>query len=361
MTVDQSEKNKNARLPHLDALRGVAALLVLIGHCLLATGKTGFVPGNGEIFSSIPVTFFFLLSGYVLSASILTRGQISPAGIICYYLRRIFRLYPAAFISLVFGIIIARYYHMPHAGECTEWMRKTIIKAHYSGFDTKSLIGYVLLTNIKPNPVLWTIQVEFICSIILPLLIALAVAVPKLNIPIAGALLAILALKVPMISSMACFYLGFLCWNWRGFLRLIPKKWINLVVITFILAITLANSIKGYAVPGTLMTAVVFGFITANRDGVIYNILMWKPFQYLGKISYSFYLVHLPIIIILYSFFCLYLNFGSGEWKTSVALVVTATCITIITATVLERVIETPFNKIGHSFSKKLTHLFSNL
>ena len=72
-----------SRLPELDALRGVAALLILVHHALVMLGPVDLIDGTltGRAthtllnfspfrileFGRGPVLFFFVLSGYVLT------------------------------------------------------------------------------------------------------------------------------------------------------------------------------------------------------------------------------------------------------------------------------------------------------
>jgi peptidoglycan/LPS O-acetylase OafA/YrhL len=65
MTVKRSN-----RATHLEAMRGIAALVVVASHLTLTFRSTDIAPGApwfALIKISAPVVFFFVLSGYVLS------------------------------------------------------------------------------------------------------------------------------------------------------------------------------------------------------------------------------------------------------------------------------------------------------
>ncbi|WP_368499872.1 acyltransferase family protein [Herbiconiux sp. A18JL235] len=89
----------NSRIPSLDGLRALAVLIVFIGH-----GRTdqGFWPGH------LGVTIFFFLSGYLITT--LLRREIETTSSIRlgrFYLRRSFRILPAAYFTVFLAIALA--------------------------------------------------------------------------------------------------------------------------------------------------------------------------------------------------------------------------------------------------------------
>src|SRR3954465_8681907 len=85
------------RLAWLDALRGIAAVVVVFKHALRpllpemeSAVKAAFEPGW------YGVMVFFLVSGYIVPASLERRGSIQA-----FWISRFFRLYP------LFGVCVA--------------------------------------------------------------------------------------------------------------------------------------------------------------------------------------------------------------------------------------------------------------
>jgi peptidoglycan/LPS O-acetylase OafA/YrhL len=90
------------RMAWLDALRGVAVLLVLFWHLggTLLPAVQGFI-GDWFFAGYAGVSLFFLVSGYVIPAS-LERGDLRA-----FWIGRIFRLYPMYLIAVGLALIIA--------------------------------------------------------------------------------------------------------------------------------------------------------------------------------------------------------------------------------------------------------------
>jgi peptidoglycan/LPS O-acetylase OafA/YrhL len=83
------------RIPTLDGVRGVLALIVMLVHVASFTYPSGIL-----ILSQIPVAMFFVLSGWVL-----TRAWDGRFGV--FLARRVARLWPVYAVSLVFGYVLA--------------------------------------------------------------------------------------------------------------------------------------------------------------------------------------------------------------------------------------------------------------
>src|ERR1700684_2417877 len=104
-------------IPAIESARGIAALCVCGLHCLMFWSAFPNSPENSYVMEffvgagNSAVTFFFVLSGFVLVMSLdkmKAEGQslIAPH----FVLSRIFRIYPAAvLVVLVFATIEARF------------------------------------------------------------------------------------------------------------------------------------------------------------------------------------------------------------------------------------------------------------
>src|SRR5689334_12095895 len=84
-----------AHLPQLDALRGVACLLVLFAH-LQAVSILRWMP---EILGVAGVGIFFALSGFLITR-ILVADRAAGRGLSAFYSRRVARIFPIYYLTL---------------------------------------------------------------------------------------------------------------------------------------------------------------------------------------------------------------------------------------------------------------------
>jgi peptidoglycan/LPS O-acetylase OafA/YrhL len=83
------------RIPTLDGWRGIAILLVLIGH--FSPSLAPHEPAWIEKIGQHGVAIFFVLSGFLITTRLLHEDRIDLRG---FYLRRLFRLMPCAWLYL---------------------------------------------------------------------------------------------------------------------------------------------------------------------------------------------------------------------------------------------------------------------
>lgn len=95
---DRAHTALPARLPVLDGLRGVAALIVLLLHFEALSGKTGLFERG-----YLAVDFFFMLSGFVLVPTFEGARAAGPARSIMA--RRVLRLWPLIALGAALGTI----------------------------------------------------------------------------------------------------------------------------------------------------------------------------------------------------------------------------------------------------------------
>jgi peptidoglycan/LPS O-acetylase OafA/YrhL len=198
----------------LQSLRGLAALSVMIGHAslLLPAPRLGLVVGTFFEQNSA-VIFFYVLSGFVLGES-LRRGR----EIRVFALRRLARLAPAAWASIVLGIVIAIVLRSAPIDGATGWFQSFLV---IRTAPADIALNFVMIST-SINGALWSIQVELVMVALLP---AALVLVERLSIwqnfgvavglcIVSGAFLLPASFAHPQLRPMGtylyCFYLGLL-------------------------------------------------------------------------------------------------------------------------------------------------------
>jgi peptidoglycan/LPS O-acetylase OafA/YrhL len=142
----------------LEALRGVAALMV-VGFHTFQDPWTRILFNGGAA-----VTVFFVLSGYVLGLS-LRRGTGTLLQQFCLFLwHRVFRIYPAYFITTLAFWIYWQCYPFGTGGLGSHSFFENL---HLSRL--QQIKNFIFLDQ-SINPVTWSLKVEMIGSIVLPLL-----------------------------------------------------------------------------------------------------------------------------------------------------------------------------------------------
>jgi peptidoglycan/LPS O-acetylase OafA/YrhL len=170
----------NKHVDFLDHFRGIAIIGVLLCHTLATIYGYGFVPWNGWFrdFSGVPlsatclfplsfgdmgVPIFFVVSGFCIHMSFHQQGQRWGS----FFIRRIFRIYPAYLAALIFFILLGNVKHFAS------------IFQHHDVW-TQLLSHLFLVHNFHPStfkaidPPLWTLAIEAQLYLLYPALLALA-------------------------------------------------------------------------------------------------------------------------------------------------------------------------------------------
>jgi len=336
----------NDRLPALDGLRGMAAFMVVISHVSNATGLWGGLLGNGG--GQVGVMIFFVLSGYLIGALYLGHA-FTFANVWEYVVRRAARVLPAFYFVLSLALILRA------LSGLTGW-NLTIYPVTFE----QSFQHYALLSGIG---VFWTIPVEIHFYVVFVAAWWLHSRSPVAMI--AAALLVILLywslpVQVPQDARTLPYYLVFFLVG-----LLISRVVIiqdrhqsgplpMLIGVGFFLPFMLYPKIyaelfgrTGWLLAGDLQQmwhdprypiAAGLCLIAAIRSPWIEAVLSRPEMTYLGAISYSVYLLHLPVIELLIRFTPL----AKHPISFLLATLVLTTCL----AAISYRIVERPGNKL---------------
>lgn len=360
-TVKTDQPAFSGRLHHLDALRGVAALSVAVGHVL---GIFPIFESWTPLLGRTAVTLFFLLSGYVLGKSL--SGSVSNplVDFPSYCLRRVFRLYPAIFVALVIAAILAKFYAIPSQSlNVSGWFAKSLTKAT-TIHGLHDYLGSLRLYYLRLDPPLWTIQIEFVCSFLLPFLVWPTRGSSILRWGVLF-ILAFIRFTHPSWLGLASylfeFYLGYLAWTLSPQVTKIPTLAVKFLISLFLLGGLAWMWFKDRSGVGWFSVAGIATFLAlAGPCGweEFKAVLNTRPLQFLGRISYSLYLIYLPILMICWSLIIGRWNAVRGDLHQVVVLMLTVLPISLIIADVMERFVERPFNDWGHRISRGFKGVF---
>lgn len=342
----------------IDGLRAVAVLLVLAYHLNLDTNRFrgGFVG----------VDVFFVISGFLISSIILSGLDSSRFSLLGFYERRVRRIFPALVVMLLGAAVLAHRFFLP--SEFVDF-GKSLLAATFSLSNVFFLrqSGYFdAPSTMKPLLHTWSLGVEEQFYLFLPLfLIGVRRFFPKRQVILISAV-ALLSFVVSAVGAFrspdATFYLAHTR-AWELLLGtllamdLLPEissaLWRNLASF-FGLALILTagfafNSATRFPGAAALFPCVGAGLIiAAGKSGT--SIVGWAlslpPVVFIGKISYSLYLWHWPLIVFQGSDGFLAKGLTSSETKVVLLLA------SVGIATLSWRFVEQPFRERRVRFSR---------
>jgi peptidoglycan/LPS O-acetylase OafA/YrhL len=295
------------RLLHLDGIRGLLALSVVLGHWLgsrLGWGNVNFSH------SYISVDGFFILSGFVLSyvyAEKLKNGTIS---LVCYFLHRLARLYPLHILTMFFIFLIYSNFYQAFP------FQKPLETAFYNLF---LLHGLGFAHSWNWNDPSWSISVEFFGSVLaIPILIKIRNNLLLATVSAIGYIIVIANHHNLMAATDVHFYIFS-----SGIIKSISGMSLGVMVrnLTIDHSSVKTNNIKIYLLQIISMITVSYFIYTKDSvlsyDGLViiaityivysttsYNTFLTKLLSCnllsgLGKISFSLYLLHTPLMLTL--------------------------------------------------------------
>jgi peptidoglycan/LPS O-acetylase OafA/YrhL len=319
------QRSPHARIQYIDGLRAVAVLAVVWFHAGIPGLPSGF----------LGVDVFFVISGFVISRSLTqsaAEGWAFSGWIENFYRRRFWRLAPALVVML--GVVVVAGAFLIPPGYLSNYNLSTAIGA-FTG--TANLVlavssgGDYFGDTAGFNPFLhtWSLGVEEQFYVVFPLLLwwflrarrgraatrlLSASIVPGLAV-ISIALAAFFAdshatydfyLIVTRFWELAAGVFAFLLADRvgrlkRGRLRL-ALGWLGLllIVVAYLLPGSIASPFPGGILP-VLGTVLVLWFApSAGSNWATAGPLSLKPAVYIGRISYSLYLWHWPVIVLLH-------------------------------------------------------------
>ena len=345
MTSVALEKPPSSKyVKEIEGLRAVAVISVLLFHLGLAEVPGGFVG----------VDVFFVISGYLITGILFAGLGGGGLSLSTFYARRVLRIAPALFATLV---VTASVFFFVLPPQFTENLRASFFAALLSYSNIWFFFTVDYFTDQSTNPLLhtWSLAVEEQFYLVFPLLLLaihrLALTRFKLHIIAALALLSFVASCIVVQSGRSeAFYFPWLrAWELLagGLLAGLRLDRISTLVKSVLsdggLALILISCFMftdtmvfpGYSalVPVLGAAAIISG---VNGRGASNYLLSAPPVTFIGKISYSLYLVHWPMI-------CLsQIVTGWAGSKTKVAILIAI----VVLSWASWRFVETPFRRL---------------
>lgn len=372
--------NKSKYLPSVDSLRALAVLAVIIYHV-----DVNYLPGG-----FLGVDLFFVLSGYLISSLIIKEyRKTGSLNLYNFYIRRASRLLPAVYFMITVGLVVMVLFN-------EVLLRKSHLDA---------IFGYIYSSNWwyifhkldyfdsfgaqSPFKHLWSLAIEEQFYMIFPLLFLLVNrkkkskdGTYKLNknflYVVLGLILVSLIAHILLfdINNISRIYFGT---DTRAFSLLVgvvgailypmerlhtkvtPQQNIiysvnSLVSIaTLITVMVYTSEYNTWLYRGGFLLVAILGLIVIISSGkqhtLMSKLLSFKPVVFIGKISYSLYLWHFPILVLTTPV--------SEIGNPNIIFVILRVILTFILATASYVFVETPIRKLG--FKNYINVIFKKL
>ncbi|MDI1295512.1 MAG: acyltransferase family protein [bacterium] len=328
----------------IDGLRTLAVIPVILFHL-----GSRYCPGG-----YVGVDIFFVISGFLITATLKQEIERQDFSIIRFYERRARRILPALFFMVAATIIAGAFILMPDDfKDLGASATATALFASNILF-WKTLNYFAVGAEVQPLVHTWSLAVEEQFYLLFPLFLAglgrwgrskfvgptLALAVMSLIVSIIG---------VNAGSSAAYYLLPSRAWELLAgsllALRALPpfsQPWHREVaagggLLAILGSIVLLN--EGSPFPGLLAIPSVLGTVAILHAGtggtsLVGRLLSTKPMVGIGLISYSLYLWHWPLIV-----YVRYMSLGLLS-STDAIVIFLATC---VAAYLSWRYVERPF------------------
>lgn len=255
-------------------LRAIAALAVCAIHFKINTGIAlnkviDYIIDNGHQ----GVTVFFVISGFILPLSLYRKGY-KITDFFHFILKRSLRVDPPFWFSILLLFTIGFY--------PLSLLKFSTLLCHIT-YTIPLFKGQHWFSDVY-----WTLSIEFQFYLILGLLFSVLIKVPRfiaLSILILASYYCLqFTVRWFIISYVYQFVFGFIAF--LGYTHLIRAKEFWLTFVLFTLLICLTKSIMSGLIPCFTVLAIML-----IRPGKV------EPVgNFLGTISYSIYLVHMPVI-----------------------------------------------------------------
>ena len=372
--------NKSKYLPSIDSLRALAVLAVIIYHV-----DVNYLPGG-----FLGVDLFFVLSGYLISSLIIKEyRKTGSLNLYNFYIRRARRLLPAVYFMITVGLVVMVLFN-------EVLLRKSHLDA---------IFGYIYSSNWwyifhkldyfdsfgaqSPFKHLWSLAIEEQFYMIFPLLFLLINrkkkskdGTYKLNknflYVVLGLILVSLIAHILLfdINNISRIYFGT---DTRAFSLLVgvvgailypmeklhakvtPQQNIMYSVVSLVSIATLitvmiyTSEYNTWLYRGGFLLVAILGLIVIISSGkqhtLMSRLLSFKPVVFIGKISYSLYLWHFPVLVLTTPV--------SEIGNPNIIFVILRVILTFALATASYVFVETPIRKLG--FKNYINVIFKKL
>ncbi|AMA59732.1 acetyltransferase [Bradyrhizobium sp. CCGE-LA001] len=318
---------EKAHVQPLDSIRGIAATSVVIHHLLLMPTFLAAFPHNAWIDCSffrsawLLVDLFFVLSGMVMALSYI-ENDFTRFSLREFMIRRLARVYPLHIVMLLANLLFRLLrIGLVMAGVVVAAPTAFEVNNAYSfGLNVLLLHSMGFIDYLSWNAPSWSISVEFYTYLAFGLIVLLALRMRSLSwFYVLSGLLAVgslvfiifvlekksleLQTDFGLLRCFVGFFLGVLMVRIVDRLPAKPAPAVQgalqfVVMIASVALVSLAETNPAATFLAPVMFAIFLGSLLAFPDALLVpRMLVAQPLVWLGRRSYSIYMVHALVVL----------------------------------------------------------------
>jgi peptidoglycan/LPS O-acetylase OafA/YrhL len=294
-------KYKTNYIKELDGLRGLAILLVMASH-------TNFLHLSGQ--GGVGVWIFFVLSGYLLAIPFVNNisNITNKKNVYNYYIRRLKRIIPMYYITVLLYLIFNPNFI---GGKIQIVKHLTFLQANGHFWSTQQEMCFYLVLPIIFYLVFLINRIfhasKAIISVVLFIVGVILYKILPANVfyLIGNGVHQRFCISIFLFGIATCFFVHSDVLNkYKNKIFYITLDVISiLILILFFITAKYYKELFGvfenvnyfsweYPLFFALMSSILILNLIINTEGIIARLFSIKPIRYIGKISYSMYLLH---------------------------------------------------------------------
>lgn len=361
--MDQQKPTE--RWSEIDGIRGFAASVVVLYHFLLFSADTlpGWVPW---VFAYSPlylfitgfesVLMFFLISGFVLSLPY--HRNPNHLDYVPFLIRRVARIYLPYLGALFLAVLGNSFFH---GLKLNDWFAQTwshpvdpgtvvqhilfLGNYNYSAFNNafSTLIFEMRISLIFPMLCIGVIRLGYIWSLIIGIGSAiLSVVLTRIGVPFETSC----TFRIVTIFIVGILLARLLLAHREDLLKLPAHLRVGGLIVSLVFYIS-AHLVPSPARDVLTLLGACGIIISAMIVTSFSKILRWPVFQFLGRISYSVYLLHITILFVL--------AYTLHQWIPRPLLFIPFVVCVLVLSTLFYHVVINPSIELGRRVSKRFS------
>lgn len=323
--MNETSSFNNRHYPQLDALRGIAALMVVINHFVLV-GPLWWIPRSPLRILALgheAVILFFILSGFVLTLHLMSDRRVTYRD---FVIKRVCRIYLPYLCVLFMAFSAINLINI----EPVDWAGSWFNNVWTGSFSGREVLDHLLFVGqYQANrvlPVIWSLIYEMRISLAMPLVVIIVSRFSTRTCLAAALFISLVSFffamgkdvgktSSPTFSGdwvMTAHYLGmFIVGATLAFHRASWQRWLSkgnrsIGVLGGSLALFFLSRSVMSITTGVIGQYIFDWSVVAGAAGIVCtsisskrftSMLARRPIVFLGTISYSLYLTHTVVLL----------------------------------------------------------------